>query len=52
MQTAGDVADAEIDRQRDILAAQYSSAIKQAQKANDMALAQSLYQQAAAEDAV
>ena len=51
MQTAGDVADAEIDRQRDILAAQYSSAIKQAQKANDMALAQSLYQQAAAEDA-
>lgn len=39
-------ADAEVERQRSILAQEYASAIRQAQSENDMAKAEALYQQA------
>ena len=44
-------ADMEIERQRQLLASQYSAAIKQAQADNDMQRAQQLYEAAKAEDA-
>lgn len=43
-------ADAEIERQRSLLASQYSAAIKQAQAENDMQKAQALYDAAKAEE--
>lgn len=43
LQSAQDQADAEIERQRKLLASQYESAIKEAQANNDMARAQQLY---------
>lgn len=43
-------ADAEIERQRSLLASQYTAAIKQAQVDNDMQRAQQLYDAAKAED--
>lgn len=46
-----DQADAEIQRQREILAGQYTAAIKQAQAENDMERAQALYEAAKEEDA-
>lgn len=50
MQTAQSEADAEIERQRKLLAEQYSAAIKKLQADNDMARAQQLYEAAKAED--
>lgn len=44
-------ADAEIERQRQLLASQYSTAIKQAQANNDMERAQQLYEAAKEEEA-
>ena len=44
-------ADAEIERQRQLLASQYSKAIKQAQANNDMERAQQLYEAAKEEEA-
>lgn len=44
-------ADMEIERQRQLLASQYSAAIKQAQADNDMQRAQQLYEAAKAEEA-
>lgn len=44
-------ADMEIERQRKLLASQYSAAIKQAQADNDMQRAQQLYEAAKAEEA-
>ena len=44
-------ADAEIERQRQLLASQYSAAIRQAQADNDMQRAQQLYDAAKAEEA-
>lgn len=44
-------ADAEIERQRKLLASQYSAAIRQAQADNDMERAQQLYDAAKAEEA-
>ena len=44
-------ADAEIERQRQLLASQYETAIKQAQAENDMQKAQQLYEAAKAEEA-
>ena len=44
-------ADAEIERQRQLLASQYSAAIRQAQADNDMERAQQLYDAAKAEEA-
>lgn len=43
--------DIDIERQRGLLAQQYAAAIREAQANNDMARAQALYQQAAAEEA-
>lgn len=45
------MADAEIDRQRKLLASQYEAAIKKAQAENDMQRAQKLYEAAKKEDA-
>lgn len=44
-------ADAQIERQRSILAKEYAAAITKAQQENDLAKAQALYEAAAAEDA-
>lgn len=51
LKSARDQAEAEIERQRKLLADQYAAAIKQAQADNDMAKAQALYDAAKAEEA-
>ena len=51
IRTAQQAADAEVERQRGLLAKEYASAISKAQAENDLALAQALYKQAEKEDA-
>ena len=50
IRTAQQDADAQIERERSLLAKQYSDAIQQAQSENDLARAQALYEQAKAEE--
>ena len=50
IRTAQQNADAQIERERSLLAKQYSAAIQQAQSENDLARAQALYEQAKAEE--
>lgn len=50
LQNKQSIADAEIERQRQLLAQQYESAIKQAQAENDMQKAQALYDAAKQEE--
>lgn len=51
LRTAQQEADAQIERQRGLLAKEYASAIRQAQAENDLARAQALYQEAQNADA-
>lgn len=51
LRTAQQESDAEVERERALLAAQYASAIQQAQAENDLAKAQALYEQAEKEEA-
>lgn len=51
LRTAQSEADAEVERQRQLLASQYETAIRQAQADNDMERAQALYDAAKAEEA-
>lgn len=50
VRAAQQAADAEVERQRGLLAKKYDSAIRQAQADNDMALAQALYKQAKSDE--
>lgn len=51
LRAAQQQSDAEIERQRGLLAQEYQSAIRQAQADNDLALAEALYEQAQKDDA-
>lgn len=51
LRAAQQESDAEVERQRTLLAKEYASAIQQAQSANDLARAQALYEEAKSADA-